>query len=670
MPIEESPSLEVSAQPATLGNYTLLEKIGAGGMGQVFKAKHNRMDRIVAVKLLPAEVSEDPRAIDRFEREMKAAAKLSHPNIVAAYDAGKGPTGIHFLVMEYVEGIDLSKLSKESNDLPIAKVIDYILQAAHGLEYVHAQGIVHRDIKPSNLLLDQYGTVKVADLGLANFLDAARSTNVAVEETQADNSPEPNPPNALDTVKTSQTTFTRSSNFLGSIDYMAPEQATRARQVDGRADIYSLGCTMYRLLTKQLVYDAENAVLKLQAHREAAIPKLSEVRPDVPEQLEAIFERMVAKRPDDRFQSMTDVVAALDPLRTDSRANPSFVSDVNAKTPDSIRNNRIVFVGAGIAAFTVAFFAVWSSMNSENDNADGRAMALLDARREPSADVAKPKSWPFDPDDGQEYEWSEPENLGPKVNNAKAQRHPSLSSDQLCLVLQESEKRILDHGSAIEFRRSRIDEPWSGDGVRIGTEGFYSGPTLSPDGLSLYFDSNRFNEENKTYDIFVQSRIDRDSPWGPPERLPTTVNSPYNDWNPCISPDGLSLVFDSLRPGGYGRSDLYISYRNSIDDPWGEATNLGDAVNDDARQECGKFVGDSSHLTFTYGINERRTMVAQKGDDQKWTLVAEVKGAPNLVFPFPSPDGRTLHFSRDLEGGFGFTDVWTIHRVPKKTVSP
>ena len=139
-----------------LGNYVLLEKIGAGGMGQVFKAEHRRMNRIVAIKLLPPRLTKDEAAIARFEREVTAAAKISHPNIVAAYDADQA-NGVHFLVMEFVEGSDLSALVKKNGPLPVEKAVNYILQAAKGLEAAHAEGIVHRDIKPANLLLGQEG---------------------------------------------------------------------------------------------------------------------------------------------------------------------------------------------------------------------------------------------------------------------------------------------------------------------------------------------------------------------------------------------------------------------------------------------------------------------------------------------------------------------------------
>src|ERR1700676_997137 len=156
------------AKSLILGNYTILDKIGSGGMGQVFKAKHRRMHRIVAIKMLPRNVMTDAVVVARFQREVEAAAKLSHAHIVAAHDADEA-NGVHFLVMEYVEGSDLSALVKKNGPFPVAKAVNYILQAARGLEFAHGEGVVHRDIKPANLLLDKKGTVKILDMGLARI---------------------------------------------------------------------------------------------------------------------------------------------------------------------------------------------------------------------------------------------------------------------------------------------------------------------------------------------------------------------------------------------------------------------------------------------------------------------------------------------------------------------
>jgi len=283
-------ALPIPSQPASVsksfGDYEILCKLGEGGMGEVYKAKHRRMDRIVAMKVLPSEALNSPSAVERFHREVKASAKLVHPNIVAAYDAGE-QNGIHYLVMEYVEGDDLSDVVEKQGPLPLPKAIDYVLQAARGLGHAHKKGVIHRDVKPANLILDMDGTIKVLDMGLA----ISPGGGISGEGSQR---------------------ATRSGIIMGTPAYMAPEQAADIKRTDARADIYSLGCVLYFLVTGRDPYLGDSFIATLLAHREEPIPKLLGKVPGASPAIDGVFARMMAKRPEDRYQSMSELSTALE----------------------------------------------------------------------------------------------------------------------------------------------------------------------------------------------------------------------------------------------------------------------------------------------------------------------------------------------------------------------
>jgi len=293
-----------------IGNYLILDKLGQGGMGVVFKATQRKTAKVVALKILPPSFARDQQAVLRFKREIEAAGRLNHPNIVAALDADED-RGVHFLVMDYVEGRDLDRIVQASGPLPVVQAIECLIHAARGLEAAHAQGIVHRDIKPGNLMLDAAGNVRVLDLGLARIVEAANPFGQAAGNR-----------------------LTQSGMYMGTIDYMAPEQAEDSRRADHRADIYSLGCTLYYLLTGREPFEAETILKRLMAHQERPAPKLRAARPDAPPALESVFQKMMAKRPAERPATMTESIALLESCKASAADATAAAAEAPKSRPE------------------------------------------------------------------------------------------------------------------------------------------------------------------------------------------------------------------------------------------------------------------------------------------------------------------------------------------------
>jgi serine/threonine protein kinase/WD40 repeat protein len=275
-----------------IAQYILLDRVGEGGMGQVFKARHAHMGRIVALKLMRKEKLGSAKAVERFFIEVQAAAKLTHPNIVIAFDAGRTGNAQYFS-MEYVDGPDLAQYVRKTGPLPIAQACDFIRQAALGLAHAHEQGMVHRDIKPGNLLVTGGASpvVKILDMGLVRVGESFEKERER----------------------------TKIGKLLGTPDYLAPEQAIDASKVDVRADIYSLGCTLFYLLTGRAPFRAESLLQLLHKHQNEPPPPLRSVRPDAPPELDALLGRMMAKKPEQRPASASEVAATLEPMARGER---------------------------------------------------------------------------------------------------------------------------------------------------------------------------------------------------------------------------------------------------------------------------------------------------------------------------------------------------------------
>ncbi|QDV35058.1 serine/threonine-protein kinase [Tautonia plasticadhaerens] len=342
-----------------IGRYALLDLLGQGGMGRVYLARDRRLGRKVALKLLSSRARQNPTAVARFRREAVVGAGLQHDNLVRLYDDGEF-RGIPFLVMEYIEGAPLGRLLSEFGPMPPSTASRLARQVALGLGHLHLKGLVHRDVNPWNILVTPDGVAKLADLGLA--VDSGDHVALTVDGTT-----------------------------VGTFDYMAPEQARHSRKIDSRSDIYSLGCTLYQMVTGTVPFDRPTLPEKLLAHLSEEPPPPRSLAPDLPIGLEAVILRMIRKDPEDRYPTPSAVVEALDPFvggipgpyphpEFASTASASFESIAPAPAPGS---SASVSSSASASASSSS-----SSSSSSSFSAEDRAteevfdlIAMLEARR-------------------------------------------------------------------------------------------------------------------------------------------------------------------------------------------------------------------------------------------------------------------------------------------------
>jgi len=297
--------------------YKLGRFLGRGGMGAVYQAEHRVMDRQVALKIIHRDLIKHPRIVERFRQEVKAAARLSHPNIVTAYDADQAGD-LHFLVMEFVDGISLAQLVGKRGPLEVAYACHYVRQAAKGLHHAFEAGMVHRDIKPHNLMLTRKGQVKILDFGLARL---ASETHVDVNLPALPDRPG----------------LTKVGDIMGTPEYMAPEQILDPAMADIRADIYGLGCTLYFLLTGKTPFADMSAREVVLSPRKRRHRPIVEVRKDLPAALVAVIEKMLATDPDQRYATPADVVKVLAPFaRPTALPAPVASQPAPLKTPAPI----------------------------------------------------------------------------------------------------------------------------------------------------------------------------------------------------------------------------------------------------------------------------------------------------------------------------------------------
>ncbi len=372
-PARREVAAPVMVGPGTiLGRHLLLEKLGEGGMGAVFRARHQTLDRIDALKVIRPDLLHDPAVLARFYQEARSAARLSHKNIVTIHDAGAAD-GQHFLVMEFVAGTDLARVLHQRRRLSAAAVRGVLYQVARGLEHLHGRGLIHRDLKPSNLLLAQESRqVKILDLGLACLRRVGSADRL-----------------------------TAHAQILGTPDYIAPEQTVSARAVDIRADLYALGCTAYHLLAGAVPFPGGDLFDKIQRHRQEAPPPLDALCPDLPGDLSAVINRLMAKDPADRFQTPADLAAA---VRAPARLPQGMSADdsptaLTAEIPPARPDRRRLLIGLGVAglvtagAGVVAGVALFRASDLVRTGEPGTDPPGINPNPGPSPEVAGATNW-------------------------------------------------------------------------------------------------------------------------------------------------------------------------------------------------------------------------------------------------------------------------------------
>ncbi|WP_417387443.1 serine/threonine protein kinase [Gimesia sp.] len=678
-----------------IDKYLILDLIDVGGMGMVFKAIHRTMNRLVALKMISQQMLASEDQVRRFKREVRVAATLEHINIVRAYDADEA-RGVNFLVMEYVRGDNLSRIVRSSGPLSLSQAVDCIRQAAAGLQHAHERGIVHRDIKPGNLLLDDQGTIKLLDLGLAHIDDSLRHTP-AGSETTDDESGRP---------FVSKSELTAAGAILGTASFMAPEQSLDAHLVDFRSDIYSLGCTLYFLLTGEAPYSGNTIFKVFVQHREAKIPSLQEQRPDVPNSVAAVFEKMIAKKPEDRYQTARELIVALEdchiPLPVkESPPRSSQPSDISkdpgptisepgtAKPADTNRPaQKRYLVGTACAIVLLGITALLWPRDSDQPD----VLPSLESSSEPATPVAdlvaapdkkeQHLNQPITPQTSLadllasgEWEWQVTKNMGPLINSHDFEFSGDMTADKCTLVFSTALKNP-------EFERRNLwistrpakDAEWSEPTLlpaEINTNGNAEVPQISADGLSLSF--------RRDAHWYLSIRKSLNDPWQEAIPDPIAVGD-RRDYR--LTPDGLTgfrpriVSADKKSPGQ--ESGLMIWRRDSLDSPFGERSEqtlpVDQWISNGSLSDDGRFYMFYQKEDWETDADDALSKLhySTRSDwNSDWS-------EPVLVFkddPNASGrarllrDGRSFLFVAKRPGGYGASDIWLAELVKKKDQS-
>ena len=669
--------LDESVMHALRNRYEIRDMLGRGGMGVVVKARDTKLDREVALKLLAPELARDETAKQRFLREARAAAAVKHDNVVTIYSADE-INDVPLLEMELIEGESLAERIKRDGALPADEVARLAIQIARGLEAAHRRGLIHRDIKPANILLEKIDSIVSRSASAPGIRDAADSPQADATRLAS---------GSFSRVKitdfglarvTADATITHSGFIAGTPQYMSPEQA-EAKPLDHRTDLFSFGSVMYSMCTGQSAFQAESALVTLRLVSDSTPPAIREINPGVPTWLVSIIERLMAKNPDDRFQSAAEVAEAL----TRAASSPTQASiAIDRASARTTAGAKLIKWSWLVPAVVIVVVVVGVVLRNQPVTTQGDSHALgergYDKRDDSThSDVGIGKNKTDETPDANtkppstnhplvssEFEWTEPENLGPNINTESSEDHACVSSDGLQLIFVRRQNGAADLWSSV---RTNPSETWGvaqrmPDGINSLQQD--QTPFLSADGLSLWFASDRIGGSGKS-DLYVSRRETPDGAFGPATPLGAPINTPDDEASPFVSADGLTLLFGRGVP-----RQLFQATRPKLDAPFGTPKVLAN-VNSGQWQEFPRLTQDGLHLLFvgsTNGFNNQGLVIASRNritdDFYPPKSLGSMFHVGVVSGPSLSSDESTIYFSAK-RGGLNHHDLWVTRRVPK-----
>jgi Tol biopolymer transport system component len=663
--------------------YKIIEPLGEGGMGIVWRAEQLSTRREVALKLLISQRVDSVKAQARFQREVELTARLDHPNIARIYDSGLHQ-GMYYYAMELIEGIPLDQYVRNQN-FSRTQILALMQKVCQAVLYAHLRAVIHRDLKPSNIIISPDGQPHILDFGLAKaLLDEDEELTISVE-----------------------------GQIAGTPAYMSPEQASGYRsQLDTRTDVYSLGVILFELLTGQSPHDLSFSMFDLLRQISSGnIRRPSEVDKSIDGELEAILLKALAHNPEERYASAgalaKDISNYLDEEPLDARV-PTTLYFLRKKAYKY--KKQVGITAAVLVVILVTFITAYTrivgqraviraaqerNQSLEAELADLRTKILSGNQQEAKAalavleekylaaqkradklqrkldDVAEPARVK-ESDTG--FFFGAPVNLGEPVNTLSLDAAPTFSNDGLEMYICSNREGSYgtDHNEDIWVaRRATKQDSWGSPenlGETVNSSSREYMPFLSPDGLELYFSSDR-NGGYGNCDLYMIERYTNDGPWSEPKNIGPVINSRREESDPTISADGLVLYFSSNRDGGHGNNDIWYSKRATKQDVWRQPINLGPVINTSSQEVMPYISSDGLMLMFASnrpgGFGGRDIYVSRRTSlNQSWSepvnLGPVVNSNKNDDLPFISPDGSALYLNSERSGGFGSYDIWQV----------